>query len=133
GAKDLESARRVATDVRKLFPSIPVSEEPILPITFWHCGSSGPASSSRKLELVCWNGIAANYGVQTRARLSTLVEGFKPAKNSGRLLVWHGEPGTGKTFAIRALAWAWRNWCKFEYVIDPERLFDNGNYLTEVL
>ena len=38
-----------------------------------------------------------------------------------------------KTFAIHALAWAWREWCRFEYVIDPEELFQRGNYLTHVM
>jgi hypothetical protein len=39
--------------------------------------------------------------------------------------LWHGEPGTGKTFAIRALALAWKEWCRFEYVIDPVQLFES--------
>ena len=33
----------------------------------------------------------------------------EPAR--GRLIVWRGPPGTGKTWALRALAGAWREWC----------------------
>jgi len=61
------------------------------------------------------------------------MERFRPAKNNGRILLWYGEPGTGKTYAIRALAWAWREWCRFEYVIDPEQMLEHASYLTEVL
>ncbi len=42
---------------------------------------------------------------------------------NGRLLLLHGEPGTGKTTALRALAQQWRSWCQVDCVLDPERLF----------
>ena len=51
---------------------------------------------------------------------------------SGQLLLWHGEPGTGKTYALRALAWEWRAWCRFHYVTDPERFFNEANYMLDV-
>ena len=38
------------------------------------------------------------------------MHGFRPA-HGGQLVLWHGEAGTGKTFALRALAWEWRDWC----------------------
>jgi hypothetical protein len=86
----------------------------------------------RQIEVARWSEIETNYVRETRNGLSALMEGFTPAKSNGRLILWHGQPGTGKTFAIRALAWAWKEWCRFEYVIDPEQLFGCGNYLTEV-
>lgn len=116
-----------------LLPREPTSGEAILPIKFWHLGDGGPQKTVRQIELVRWADLESNYSKDTKARLAGLMDGFKPAKYNGRLLLWHGEPGTGETFAIRALAWAWRTWCKFEYVIDPERLFDSGGYLTEVV
>jgi AAA+ superfamily predicted ATPase len=65
--------------------------------------------------------------------LSALIQDWKPAENNGRLLLRHGKPGTGKTFAIRALAWAWRDWCRVEYIVDPDRLFGDGDYLMKLL
>src|SRR5260370_25631850 len=61
------------------------------------------------------------------------MEELKAARENGQLRLWHGEPGTGKTWAIRALAWAWKSWCRFEYVIDPDQLLERGDYLMEVL
>ena len=56
--------------------------------------------------------LAAAHGARVRAR-----------QTSGRLILWHGEPGTGKTYALRALAWEWRDWCTCHYITDPETFF----------
>lgn len=80
-----------------------------------------------------WAQIAPNYLPPTRASLETLLQRSEFPAASGRLLVWHGPPGTGKTTAIRALAKAWRDWCAPIYITDPEELFRNGDYLTDVL
>jgi hypothetical protein len=132
-ANDLEAARQTISDLSKALVLVPIGSDPALPIDFWYYGPEGPMTTTRKIELVSWDEIASNYCAETRAGLTSLVEEFKPAKNGGRLLLWHGEPGTGKTYAIRALAWAWREWCRFECVADPERVFESGNYLMEVL
>jgi hypothetical protein len=130
---DLDAARKIVAEIDKVLPREPISGDTVLPIVFWHQGEDGVETTVRHVELVQWADLAPNYAGETRSRLASLMEGFKPAKNDGRILLWHGEPGTGKTFAIRALAWAWRDWCRFEYVIDPEELFGRGSYLTEVV
>jgi SpoVK/Ycf46/Vps4 family AAA+-type ATPase len=50
----------------------------------------------------------------------------------GRLVLLHGAPGTGKTTALRALAHAWRQWCQVDCVLDPDVLFADAGYLSEV-
>ena len=57
---------------------------------------------------------------------------FRPQER-GQLILWYGEPGTGKTYGLRALAWEWRAWCSFHYVIDPETFFRRPDYMLEVL
>jgi hypothetical protein len=130
---DLDSARKILAEIDRLLPREPINGDTVLPIIFWHQGEECGEATIRHVELVHWADLAPNYAGETRTRLASLMDGFKPAKNDGRLLLWHGEPGTGKTFAIRALAWAWRDWCHFEYVIDPEQLLGRGSYLTEVV
>ena len=58
---------------------------------------------------------------------------FRPA-HGGQLVLWHGTPGTGKTFALRALAWEWREWCQVHYIVDPDSFFgQHADYLMNVL
>jgi hypothetical protein len=58
---------------------------------------------------------------------------FRPS-HGGQLVLWHGTPGTGKTFALRALAWEWREWCQLHYIVDPDSFFgQHADYLMNVL
>jgi SpoVK/Ycf46/Vps4 family AAA+-type ATPase len=49
------------------------------------------------------------------------------------MILWHGEPGTGKTWALRALGFAWRTWCSLDVVTDPEVFFSSPRYMLKVL
>jgi SpoVK/Ycf46/Vps4 family AAA+-type ATPase len=50
------------------------------------------------------------------------------------MIIWHGPPGTGKTFALRALCAEWSSWCDVDYVVDPEKAFGHeADYLMELL
>jgi ATPase family associated with various cellular activities (AAA) len=52
----------------------------------------------------------------------------------GRLLLWHGAPGTGKTSALRTLARENHLRIGVEYVLDPEALFGrDAGYFVSVL
>jgi ATP-dependent 26S proteasome regulatory subunit len=53
--------------------------------------------------------------------------------SGGQLVLFYGEPGVGKTYAIRSLSSAWSDWCGFEYVMDPEEFLGNSSYMMEVL
>ena len=80
-----------------------------------------------------WDGTSRNYVETTRTELQELVEWRGAPPPGGRLLLWQGEPGTGKTSAIRALAGEWRDWAKFHFITDPEQFLANPDYLLEVI
>ena len=62
-----------------------------------------------------------------------MMSEFQPSRG-GQLVLWHGGAGTGKTFALRALAWEWRTWCQFHYIVDPDSFFgEHADYLISVL
>jgi ATP-dependent 26S proteasome regulatory subunit len=54
---------------------------------------------------------------------------YEPGR--GQLLVWYGAPGTGKSYALSALAFAWREWASFAYIADPEAFLSETAYLLE--
>jgi SpoVK/Ycf46/Vps4 family AAA+-type ATPase len=53
---------------------------------------------------------------------------------SGQLILWYGEPGTGKTFALRALVRAWKPHVQAVYILDPPEFFTgNPAYMIDVI
>ena len=119
--------------LREAFPTPdPVSTHEVT-VTFWTYSKHGPMPSWRSIAVPEWDEIAPNYTAATRAALDGLMQGFRPA-HGGQLVLWHGDAGTGKTFALRALAWEWRHWCSLHYIVDPDTFFgQHADYLMNVL
>lgn len=118
---------------RDVLPAPDPSSKHEVTVTFWTYGPHGPMPSWRTISVPDWSEIRANYAEGTRELLEGLMHGFRPA-HGGQLVLWHGEAGTGKTFALRALAWEWREWCDLHYIVDPDSFFgQHADYLMNVL
>ncbi|MGI8685388.1 MAG: DUF5925 domain-containing protein [Acidimicrobiales bacterium] len=102
-----------------------------LTMSFWHLAASGPSRKTRQVATPAWDVVRRNYASSVASAFDRLLE-VTPENVSGRLLLLHGPPGTGKTTALRTLADAWRAWCRVECVLDPERLLGEPGYLMEV-
>ena len=125
-------AQRFAQLREELPPPDPSSAHEVT-VTFWTYSPHGPMPSWRSISVPDWSEIRANYTDPTRAGLESLMQGFRPA-HGGQLVLWHGDVGTGKTFALRALAWEWRDWCSIHYIVDPDSFFgQHADYLMNVL
>lgn len=131
-ASTSEQAETILEDVVARAPAQPAPKHSTTRFEIWHTGAHGPDSTRRQLDVPAWEDIAPNYPPVVRRQLEELLAMEAPAEG-GKLILWHGPPGTGKTTAIRALARAWRDWCSIHYVSDPERMFNDMDYLGEVM
>jgi hypothetical protein len=110
-------------------PAPPPDES--VPVGFWHASKNGYQRRKRPITTAPWESIRSNYAGDAAAALDRLMA-LTADDVRGRLLLLYGPPGTGKTTALRTLAWQWRSWCRLDCVLDPERLFADSGYLTEV-
>jgi hypothetical protein len=108
--------------------------EPSTEVVVWHHKTNGGGDrSTRPTAALRWPEIGCNYPRKVRAQLGTLVSRSAPEAGEGRLILFHGEPGTGKTTAIQALMDEWSEWCQPHLVTDPDRMFADSQYLMTVL
>jgi len=113
--------------VRTLLPRPTPSTAQEVPLTF----HGSEFTTGRTLVVPTWEEIRGNYPASVAESLTALIK--RGASQPGRLLLWHGLPGTGKTYALRSLAWEWREWCNVEYIVDPEAFFGRTDYMMGTL
>jgi hypothetical protein len=133
-AADTEEAARAGMErLKELLPRAVRDREGRVPVTFWTYSPHGPMPMGRTLSVPAWTEISTNYAPETADPLSRLMKGDLPWRG-GQLILWHGETGTGKTTALRALAREWAGWCDPHYITDPERFFgDQSHYMLSVI
>lgn len=132
-AHERETAASAIAWARELLPAPDPSATHDVMVTFWTYGPHGAQPTWRSIGVPDWEEIGTNYGGATRGALEPLMRDFKPARG-GQLVLWHGRAGTGKTYALRALTWEWREWCEFHYIVDPDTFFgQHADYLMGVL
>ncbi|HEY2331820.1 MAG TPA: ATP-binding protein [Acidimicrobiales bacterium] len=128
-----ELADEVMAGVRRAVPP-PQPTEGKARLTMWTVGNGGAPSRHRRwVDTPSWDAIAPNYPGEVGAALARLAALPEPPEHGGRLLLWYGEPGTGKTTAIRSLGHEWRDWADIHFVLDPEAFFGSPEYLMQVV
>jgi hypothetical protein len=129
-ATDPETLAKAVADARARCPVVEPAADDIH-VEFWYADTCR-RSIRRRLDAPLWSDIAGHYAAHTRAKVAELSQMPAPA-GGGRLLLWHGPPGTGKTTAIRSLARAWSGWCRTLFIVDPDRFLGEAGYLMTVL
>lgn len=129
---DLASVEALLDRLRVAAGEVTVVPAGSVRMQFWSWHGKEAVLSTRRVEAPAWEEVAGNYARRTAAGLGGLMSATDPAARGGRLILWHGVPGTGKTTAVRALSREWSDWCRPHYVMDPERFFGEPRYLLRV-
>jgi len=132
GGDDAAALAAVLAGVRERLyrPETPPSR---VQFRFWSASPRGGGDVRyRDLDVTTWAAARHNYTARVLQALETAMAVREPRR--GRLMIWRGAPGTGKTWALRALAEAWRDWCPPHYILDPHWLMSaDPSYLLDVL
>ena len=126
-------AEQVMDTVRRAVPPAQRSDGRAR-LTMWTVGNGGSPSRHRRwVDTPSWDAIGTNYPGEVGAALTRLAAMPGPPEHGGRLLLWYGEPGTGKTTAIRSLGHEWGGWADIHFILDPEAFFGSPEYLMHVV
>lgn len=133
-SKTVEQARILN---KKIFDQLPQEDEDpnTVEFKFWKLGPQNHAYPTNK-KLLCprFADIKDNYTQDVVKQIEALI-GLKAPDDYGKIILWHGPPGNGKTYLIRALTreWASKHGITPEVIIDPETFFSNSYYLDSLV
>jgi hypothetical protein len=124
-------AQEVVDQITDQVPEAPVLEDDGVMLWLWHHNGMSGNSTSKKIKAPAWTEVERNYAGNAADPLAKTMKVEKP-ETGGKIILWHGSPGTGKTSAILTLMREWKGWCEFNYISDAEILFRNPSYLMQV-
>lgn len=130
-AADEDAVHAALETLRLALPEVRGADQEI-PVRFWWW-DHGAREMAQMLPAPGWRDVELNYATDPASELDALMSWPEGPPSGGRLLLWHGEPGTGKTTAIRTLAWEWRAWTEFQFITDPEQFLSNPSYLLQAI
>jgi ATPase family protein associated with various cellular activities (AAA) len=132
-----DAAQCLAVLVKHLPSETTQLRDGAISMNFWNAAMArGDYQPRRESQTMCvpqWQEITANYPERVRAALTNMMSLQQSSVSASRLILWRGLPGTGKTWAARALMREWVDWCTFHYVVDPAVFFSNSTYMLSLL
>ena len=128
-----EKAKEIADAVNNTF-IFEKKAEGKFKFAFWQMDEGGCRIQYSRLGCPSLDEIRDNYNKETFEEVHRILDLENPYQH-GKIVLWHGPPGNGKTYLIRSAA---RHWIEKhnivpEVIIDPQELFAFPSYLTTLL
>lgn len=132
--EDRDAVQAAMKKLRQDLESQDGTTEQDVGVYFWSAGPDQNGTwSHRMIHVPTFQETEQNYRTNTLEQLKQLAD-VEIHDQIGRLILWRGEPGTGKTHALRSLLHAWRDRVSPYYITDPERFFGAGtSYMMNTL
>jgi hypothetical protein len=131
-ARTLQDAQTSITEFQEKANPVEITSNGTVNVKFWSVGNNGVEALARDIEVEDWPDVEENYAKGARQGISRLMS-MRPPFEGGRIVLWHGPPGTGKSHAIRALIKTWEPWCDANYIVDPDVVFSRAATLMDLL
>jgi hypothetical protein len=132
---DVVKMRALCETVLSRLPDLPEEEprEEKVVFRFWHNFQDQAVHYDKTQNCKGLSDIEANYSPSVFQKLAYVQDLPDPDKK-GKVIIWHGKPGGGKTYAVRALArdWAWNKGASIEIILDPHVFLSNAAYMRQV-
>lgn len=130
GAFTYDQARELGTRFRAGLET----NGPKRAITNFEIWSGDEFPTTRTFPDSPWSNIRNNYTSTTRAGLDQLAALTRnDTLSNGRIILFHGPPGSGKTWAIRSLLTTWKEWTRSAVVVDPDRMLQQSGYFMNMV
>ena len=127
-------ANEIFEILKKHWVPTPESKDDEIELGFWYNTQTGPSEFRRKISVPSWDEISDNYTEKTLENLNVLMDSKYTPAHGGQLVLWRGIPGSGKTYALRAMCRQWKEWCSFDYIVDADRFFSaDSGYLMQII
>lgn len=133
-SKTALTANATALDIKDKFTrEMPKDTDDRVRMQTWYSSTYGATRRDKLVDVMPVGSIRQNYSTAVNDHIMRLEALGDPTDIPGRIIILHGEPGTGKTTLIRALASSWRDWASFRIILDPDVMFHSVGYMLEAI
>ena len=124
----LTDAERMADEWRENLEKYKKTEEGVVELyfTYYDQGRGQVSTNSCSIKVPEWKEISQNYVNNTFGDLQDVFNGVDLDK--GKLMVWYGDTGTGKTYALRSFMRDLKGEYQFYYITDPDIFMNCPDY-----
>lgn len=135
GAETRRACNKIILGILGKLPKVKINEDSSkMDLHFWYTTKHGLSCTTKSIDCPNIDVAKRNYGEVVFRNIEALSKLESPWEN-GKIILWHGPPGTGKTNAIKILSSIWKEKFKnisTEFLIQPEEFIGNTQNLVKL-